>query len=233
MHAPPPSPARSPDPFALAAASMIVVLGFLPVANWITGGHRAPWYGPVATTWITGSALAIGLGLVLAIASRRIPALWHDGLGTRLAVALDRSPVVMLVALTIVSTVVYATIAHLVFDARPSAGGRNLPGVASADFRRGAPDDTGCRAPGVLQRNAHRGGRRTSLRPFSSGTLRAAHARRAVRRSVDHGSARRGDRGRCVRSSICAQPNLDRPCESARWCCSRWRPSWRSCRRRT
>jgi hypothetical protein len=98
---------------------MIVVLGFLPVANWITGGHRAPWYGPVATTWITGSVLAIGLGLVLAIASRRIPALWHDGLGTRLAVALDRSPVIMLVALTIVSTVVYATIAHLVFDARP------------------------------------------------------------------------------------------------------------------
>jgi hypothetical protein len=119
MHAPPHSQRRSPDPFALAAAVAIAVLGFLPVANWLTGGHRAPWYGPVAVTWVTGSALAIGVGLVLAIASRRIPALWHDGLGARLALALDRSPALMLVALAIVSTVVYAVIAHLVFDARP------------------------------------------------------------------------------------------------------------------
>src|SRR5688572_8299878 len=92
MQGPPLSHTRSPDPFALATAVAIAVLAFLPVANWLSGGHRAPWYGPVAATWVTGSALAIGLGLILAIASRRIPALWHEGLGTRLAVALDRSP---------------------------------------------------------------------------------------------------------------------------------------------
>lgn len=119
MHGPPPSHPRSLDPIAIAPAVAIAVLGFLPVANWIAGGHDAPWYGPVAETWVTGSALAIGIGLILAIASRRIPALWHDGLGTRFAVALDHSPTVVLAVLAIVSTVVYAVIAQLVFDARP------------------------------------------------------------------------------------------------------------------
>jgi hypothetical protein len=115
----PPSHSRSFDPLALAIAVAIAVLGFLPVANWLTGGHHAPWYAPVASTWVTGSALAIGIGLVLAIASRRIPVLWHEGLGARFAIALDRSPAVMLVGLAILSVVVYAVIAHLVFDARP------------------------------------------------------------------------------------------------------------------
>ena len=119
MHGPLPSRPRSVDPFALAAAVAMAVLGFLPVANWLAGGHHAPWYGPVAATWVTGSALAIGIGLVLAIASRRIPALWHDGLGARFAAALDRSPWLMLAGLSLVSIVVYAGIAHLVFDAKP------------------------------------------------------------------------------------------------------------------
>ncbi len=119
MQGPPRTHPRSFDPLALAIAVAVAVLGFLPVANWLTGGHHAPWYAPVATTWITGSVLAIGIGLVLAIASRRIPALWHDGLGARFAVALDRSPALMLVGLALLSAVVYAVIAHLVFDARP------------------------------------------------------------------------------------------------------------------
>ena len=106
MHGPPPSQPRSLDPLALAAAVAIAVLGFLPLANWLTGGHHAPWYGPVAATWVTGSALAIGIGLVLGIASRRIPALWHTGLGGRFAAALDRSPAVMLAGLAVVSVVV-------------------------------------------------------------------------------------------------------------------------------
>jgi hypothetical protein len=119
MQRPPHSHPRSPDPFALAAAVAVAVLAFLPVANWLTGGHHAPWYRPVAATWATGSALAVGIGLILAIASRRIPVLWHDGLGARLATALDRSPVLVLVGIAVVSTIVYGTIAHLVFAARP------------------------------------------------------------------------------------------------------------------
>lgn len=119
MHGPPPAQTRSLDPLALAAAVAIAVLGFLPLANWLTGGHHAPWYGPVAATWVTGSALAIGLGLLLGIVSGRMPALWHQGLGSRFAAALDRSPALMLAGLALVSIVVYTVIAHLVFAAKP------------------------------------------------------------------------------------------------------------------
>src|SRR5688500_20123486 len=53
MPGPPRSHPRSFDPLALAIALAIAVLGFLPVANWLTGGHHAPWYAPVASTWVT------------------------------------------------------------------------------------------------------------------------------------------------------------------------------------
>ena len=80
VHGPPRSPPRSFDPLALATAVAIAVLGFLPVANWVAGGHHAPWYAPVASTWVTGSVLAIGIGLVLAIASRGSPPCGTTGL---------------------------------------------------------------------------------------------------------------------------------------------------------
>ena len=119
MHPPLSRSPRAIDPVALATAVAIALLGFLPLANWISGGHHVPWYGPVASTWVTGSVLAVGLGLVVAIASRRIPQLWHDGLGGRVASAADRSPVATLAIVGAVSTIVYVTLAHLVFDARP------------------------------------------------------------------------------------------------------------------
>jgi hypothetical protein len=119
MQGPPGSHRRRPDGVALATAIAIVALGFLPVANWLPGGHHAPWFEAVAATWVTGGALAIGIGLLLAFASHRAPALWHDGLGTRLAIMLDRAPMHSLLALATISTLTYVTIAHLVFDARP------------------------------------------------------------------------------------------------------------------
>ncbi|HZO17635.1 MAG TPA: hypothetical protein VFB46_01515, partial [Gemmatimonadaceae bacterium] len=118
MHSPPQSSARF-DPFAVAAAIAIAVLAFLPLANWIAGGHQASWYAPVASTWMTGSALAVGIGLILAIASRRIPLLWREGMGTHVATALDSRFVLMLAAIAVLGVIVYAVIAHLVFDARP------------------------------------------------------------------------------------------------------------------
>jgi hypothetical protein len=119
MHHPPSRPAPAVDPIALATAVAVAVLGFLPIANWISGGHHAPWFGAVASTWVTGGILATGLGIVVAIASRRIPQLWRDGLGARVAVAADRSPVATLAIVGAVSTALYVLLAHIVFDTRP------------------------------------------------------------------------------------------------------------------
>ena len=64
---------------AVAFAVPALALGFVPIANWIPGGHAAPWYSAIAAEWMSGSAIVIGIGLVLAILSRRVDGLWRDG----------------------------------------------------------------------------------------------------------------------------------------------------------
>jgi hypothetical protein len=119
MQGPPTSLHRHHDAIAIATAAVIAVLSFLPLANWLTGGHHAPWYRAMVATWVAGSALAIGIGFLLAWTSRRVPVLWHDGLGTRLAIMLDRAPMLSLLGLATISTLTYVFIAQVIFDARP------------------------------------------------------------------------------------------------------------------
>lgn len=121
LSSPPPvsPPARLVHPVAVAVAIAVAALAFLPIANWIAGGHHAPWYAAVASTWVTGSLIAIGLGVVLAMISRRIPILWQDGLGGGIAEWVSRSPRMELALLVVSSTALYAMLAHVVFDARP------------------------------------------------------------------------------------------------------------------
>ena len=57
---------------------LVAVFGFLPIVNWIPGGHQAPWYATMVSGWINGSAIVLGSGLVLAIFSRRVDILWRD-----------------------------------------------------------------------------------------------------------------------------------------------------------
>ena len=61
---------------ARAAGLFLACLGFLPIVNWIPAGRTADWYGPVMQGFLSGGAIAIGVGLILAIASRRMPGIW-------------------------------------------------------------------------------------------------------------------------------------------------------------
>jgi len=75
---------RSPEPhswrwLAVAFATVVAGLAFLPLVNWLPGGHAAPWYSTVLTEWTSGSAIVVGLALVLAIVSRRASGVWRDG----------------------------------------------------------------------------------------------------------------------------------------------------------
>lgn len=79
-----PASTTSPDaapatPTARLIAVLVAVLAFLPIVNWIPGGHSAPWYHAVLQGWLSGSAIAVGVGIVLTILSRRIDALWRPG----------------------------------------------------------------------------------------------------------------------------------------------------------
>lgn len=79
-----PRPLSPPARWLLRGSALAVAaLAFLPIANWIAGGHDVPWYATVADGWLSGSAIALGLGVVLAIGSRRIDGLWRDGLLAR------------------------------------------------------------------------------------------------------------------------------------------------------
>jgi hypothetical protein len=64
---------------AQAAALILLVFGWLPIANWIPGGHDAPWYATRLTDWLSGGAIALGVGIVTAIVLRQSPRLWRDG----------------------------------------------------------------------------------------------------------------------------------------------------------
>ncbi len=100
-------------------AAIVAALAFLPIVNWVPRGRLAAWYPTVLDGWISGTAIALGVGLVLAMLSRRLPVLWPDGAVTRLGDAFDRAPWRGSALLAGAAFALYATLAVTVFDARP------------------------------------------------------------------------------------------------------------------
>ena len=105
---------------ALTAAALVACLGFLPIANWIPGGHSAPWYGLVATDLLTGLSIAAGGGLVLGILSRRARALWRDGRLEPLQRSAQDHWIGWTAGVAALAFVLYAWLARELFDGRPS-----------------------------------------------------------------------------------------------------------------
>ena len=112
------SPQGDRSPTAVMAALAIAALGFLPIANWIPGGRDDPWYSTEAGGWISGTIIAVGVGLVLAIASRKFPVRWTEGIGSlpRSFASAEKAWIAGLAALALV---VYLIIAQTVFSGRP------------------------------------------------------------------------------------------------------------------
>lgn len=108
-----------PRSVALCAAIFVGAFGLLPIANWIPGGHSAPWYASVANGWISGTAIVIGGGVVAAILSRRLTWLWREGAFSALADRSSRSPVASAMVVATIALAVYSLVAVLVFDGRP------------------------------------------------------------------------------------------------------------------
>lgn len=61
------------------AALVLLVFGLLPIANWIPGGHAAPWYADRLDAWGSGGAIILGLVVIAWIVLRGRPALWPTG----------------------------------------------------------------------------------------------------------------------------------------------------------
>ena len=121
---------------------VLAAFALLPIANWIPHGHPAPWYGVITNIWLGGTLLVAGIGVGLAIASRRFPRLWHPGLFDGLVRSWADSPRAPL-ALALIALAVYCAIALLVFDGRPlmiDEFSQVLHAQAFTDGRLGRPN---------------------------------------------------------------------------------------------
>lgn len=102
-----------------AAVLLIALLAFLPIANWLPGGHSARWYSFIAGGFSSGTTIALGVGVVLAILSRKMPVLWHHGALDGLVAFWDRRAVVVTVAIGVIALLVYLSVSLTILGGRP------------------------------------------------------------------------------------------------------------------
>ena len=103
----------------IAAAIVLAAFGFLPIANWVRGPLPDPNYADRISEWLTGTAIAGGAGIVLAILSRRLEWLWPAPQARRAGDWVVRHHAAVLVAIGAGAAVAYAMIARSVFGGRP------------------------------------------------------------------------------------------------------------------
>jgi hypothetical protein len=96
---------------------VLLVFGFLPIVNWIPGGHEANWYQQSASEWASGSVLTAGIAAVFILFAKRFN-FWPGTSGlVRRAEATDN--VVTGIVLLALTFAVYAGIARYVFAGKP------------------------------------------------------------------------------------------------------------------
>ncbi|MFN2316420.1 MAG: hypothetical protein ABR551_05560 [Gemmatimonadales bacterium] len=114
-----PAGVGSGRPIRWTAAAFLLVFGFLPIVNWIPGGHEAPWYTERVGEWLMDGAIVVGVGVVLAILSRRMTWLWRPGWFDPIAAAAHARPARTAALLGVGAFALYAVIAQVVFSAKP------------------------------------------------------------------------------------------------------------------
>lgn len=107
------------SPVARLAAILLLVLGTLPIADWIPGGHATSSYLTLVAELLTGSLVVAGLATVTAIlvTGRTAPALrrLHDTIA-RLS---SNRPIFVDGCVALLALIAYAVVAATVYDARP------------------------------------------------------------------------------------------------------------------
>jgi hypothetical protein len=112
------TPAGPVGALRVAAVALLAALAFLPIANWMPGGHDVDWYATALTLWTLGAAIVAGSAVVLAIVAGRYGAAFLP-LGRRLAALPRPSPRLAAALLVLAAFAVYALVATDVFSRRP------------------------------------------------------------------------------------------------------------------
>jgi len=98
-------------------AVALTILSLFPFANWIAGGHAAPWYSDSASEWLSGSAISIGSAVVLFLVLRRFD--WWPTGWARIAAAAHRHGALTGLLLGALSLALFAVVALKVLSGRP------------------------------------------------------------------------------------------------------------------
>jgi hypothetical protein len=100
-------------------AAFLFVFGLLPLADWIPGGESVPAYGDRVQEWLSGTAIAVGVGVVLAILARRLAPGGPSRLTSPLIAASVRYPYATTASVTLIALSTYVAISRTVFDTHP------------------------------------------------------------------------------------------------------------------
>lgn len=111
--------ARLDRAITLAAALVLALLGFLPLANWIAGGPSVPGYRELVEGWWSGTGIVLGLAAVAALLTRKAASLPGETVPSVLVAGWGRSPRVWSATLAAIAGGLYVWIALAVFSGRP------------------------------------------------------------------------------------------------------------------
>lgn len=98
---------------------LLLVAGVLPIANWIDGGHDAPWLDERVALWSSGGSILLGVAAIVFIVMRRHPRTWGEGAWQRLAARWIMMGWRADLAIGLLAMLLYAAVAHMVFSATP------------------------------------------------------------------------------------------------------------------
>ncbi|HET7551573.1 MAG TPA: hypothetical protein VFK04_09785 [Gemmatimonadaceae bacterium] len=113
----------SPSLTTLGSAPIIAVfvaaLALLPIGNWIPGGNEVESYRAVMNEWLNGTAIVLGVAVVLTILSRKLAVLWRDDPFGRVFVFTTRQPRATAVTIAVLAGVLYSYVALVILGGRP------------------------------------------------------------------------------------------------------------------
>jgi len=101
------------------AALLMALLGFLPIANWIQGGHAIPTWSDLFGGWWSGTGVVLGVAAVVTLLTRKVERLPGHRLLSAAGTSYANAPWAWSAVIALAALVLYLGIARLIFSGKP------------------------------------------------------------------------------------------------------------------